>query len=82
MTRHSALLLVSLVALQAQAQAPADSSLRLDIGWGVDTLGTPNRTIFRLWKAYLADRPDSVRPNPYWSEAEQAEWPEVDLLAP
>lgn len=54
---------------------------RVTIGFGVDTAGSPNREIFTLYQAYLAHRLDSLRPNPYWSRAEQAKWPLFDLLS-
>ncbi|HWO94436.1 MAG TPA: hypothetical protein VNL92_06700, partial [Dehalococcoidia bacterium] len=61
------------------AQGP-DTSVRVAIGFGVDTLGTPNHEVFALWRAYLARRPTCGQPSPLWSAAERARWPGADLL--
>ncbi len=47
----------------------------------MDTTGTAQHEIFALWRAYLGDRPDSARPNRYWSRAEQRRWPVYDFTA-
>ncbi len=53
---------------------------RVAIGFGVDTLRSPNREIFQVWRAYLSSRPDSLQPSTYWSSTEQGQWPDFDLL--
>ena len=58
-----------------------ESPMRLAVGFGVDTARSPNREIFALYRSYLGHRLDSVRPNPYWSRAEQTRWPLFDLLS-
>ena len=58
-----------------------ESPMRLAVGFGVDTSRSPNREIFALYRSYLGHRLDSVRPNPYWSRAEQTRWPLFDLLS-
>src|SRR5881397_3333651 len=57
---------------------PAD--IRVVPGFGVDTLSSPAREIYELWRGYLTSRPDSLRPSPYWSPTEQARQPQFDLL--
>jgi hypothetical protein len=54
---------------------------RIALGFGVDTTGSPRHEIFTLWRAYLRDRPDSVHRSPYWSWAEQREWPTYDMTS-
>jgi hypothetical protein len=66
---------------RAPAQAAPDSGgVHVALGFGVDTSRSPTRDIFHLWRAYLADRPDSLHPSPYWSRAEQAQYSDFDLL--
>jgi hypothetical protein len=61
-------------------QLPAPP-IRLAVGFGVDTARSPQREILALYRSYLARLPDSLRPNPFWSEAEQKQWPVFDLLS-
>lgn len=63
-----------------RAQLPA-TPVHLAVGIRVDTTGTPRREIFALWRNYLTSRSDSIRPNPYWSRKEQAQWRFFDLLS-
>jgi len=65
----------------ARAQGPAPP-VHLAIGFGVDTTTSPHGEILALYRNYLTHRLDSLRPNPYWSAAEQKKWPVFDLLAP
>jgi len=51
------------------------------VGFGVDTARSPQREIFALYRSYLAHLNDSIRPNPFWSAAEQQRWPVFDLLS-
>lgn len=63
------------------AHAQLDSlAIHVAIGWGVDTVSSPNHEIFSLWRAYLASHPEVLRHSAYWSRAEQAQWPDFDLL--
>lgn len=55
--------------------------IRVAIGFGVDTAPSPNREILTLYRSYLSQLPDTTRPNPYWSRAEQERWPLFDLLS-
>jgi len=85
LTRCFALVIVAAVvggrAAAQPAAAPA-SALRIDLGFGVDTVTAPRHQIFALWRAYLSDRPDSAHPNRSWAPSEQRRWPAVDLTAP
>jgi len=65
----------------AQAQSPAPP-VHLAVGFGVDTTTAPHGEILTLYRTYLTHRLDSLRPNPYWSTAEQKKWPVFDLLTP
>ena len=61
--RHgAALLVVSMALLQraASAQLPVPS-LRLALGFGVDTTGSPAHEVFELWRHYLEEPSDSAR---------------------
>jgi hypothetical protein len=76
-------ILIALVTLWAR-EAPAGlpvPSLRLAIGFGVDTTASPAREVFDLWRRYLVEPSDSVRAG-LWSEAERAKWRQYDLVAP
>ncbi len=75
-----AALLAGAVAAPVAAQ-PAARPPHVSAGFGVDTASSPNREILALYEAYLAHLHDSLRPNPYWSRAEQAMWPDFDLLS-
>jgi len=72
--------LVSLWAREVSAQLPVPS-LRLAIGFGVDTTASPAREVFDLWRRYLVETSDSVRAG-LWSDAERANWRPFDLVAP
>ena len=61
-----------------RAQVPP--TVRIAVGFGVDTARSPNREIFQLWRTYLLGRPDSVRPTVLWSRSEQEQWPHFDVL--
>lgn len=61
---------------------PRAGAAQLAVGFGVDTVRSPNREIIGLWLEYLRARPDSSRPSPHWSVAEQAQWPVFDLVSP
>jgi len=78
----AALLIVSMMLLQrgASAQLPVPS-LRLALGFGVDTTGSPAREVFELWRHYLEEPSDSARAA-LWSPAERAAWQPYDLLGP
>src|SRR2546426_362231 len=81
--RQIAALLMALVTLSARevsAQLPV-RSLRLAVGFGVDTTGSPAREVFDLWRRYLVESSDSVRAG-LWSQAERATWQPFDLVAP
>ncbi len=68
---------VALLVLAAVAQGRdrADSAtLRIALGFGVDTALAPVGDIFGMWRAFLEDRPDSLHPSPYWSRAEQTQY--------
>src|SRR5439155_3086623 len=51
------------------------------VGFGVDTARSLQREIFALYRSYLAHLNDSIRPNPFWSAAEQQRCPVFDLLS-
>ncbi|MBL0937903.1 MAG: hypothetical protein IBJ03_03350 [Gemmatimonadaceae bacterium] len=53
--------------------------IRLAIGFGVDTNANPAREILALWRNYLQET-DGPRANAFWARAEQAMYPDVDLL--
>ena len=61
------------------AQLP-DTSVRVAVGFGVDTIGVPNHEIFALWRSYLSSRPSCWQQSPLWAPSEQAQWPVADLL--
>jgi len=56
-------------------------SVHVAVGFGVDTARSPQREILALYRSYLAHLNDSIRPNPFWSAAEQQRWPVFDLLS-
>jgi hypothetical protein len=58
----------SLPTLQAQVQA---TSVRVAIGFGVDTLGS-NHEVFALWRTYLSSGPGCTQESPLWSPTERA----------
>lgn len=62
----------------ASAQLPVPS-LRLAIGFGVDTTSARSREVFDLWRRYLTEPSDSARAD-LWSSAERARWPRYDLV--
>src|SRR6478609_1214247 len=62
----------------AAAQGPA---IPVSVSPGVDTTAAAPREILARWRGYLAERPDSSRPNGYWARDEQARWPSTDLTA-
>ncbi|MBV9879217.1 MAG: hypothetical protein JO180_01925 [Gemmatirosa sp.] len=67
-----------------RAQPTPAAPFPLAVGAGVDTTGRQHDP-FVLWRDYLGDRPDSVRPNDApdaaWSRDERARWPIVDLTS-
>ena len=63
------------VAVTAQGRdRPNVAAPRIALGFGVDTSLAPVGDIFRMWRAFLQDRPDSLHPSPHWSRAEQAQY--------
>lgn len=56
-----------------------DRSVRVAVGFGVDTLGTSGE-IFGLWRTYLSNGPGCSQQSPLWAPSERAQWPVVDLL--
>ena len=64
----------------AAAQLPVDS-LRLVVGFGVETDTSPEREILALWRHYLTAPSDSVRAT-LWSTPERAAGPHFDLVRP
>jgi hypothetical protein len=62
-----------------QGQLP-DTSVHVAVGFGVDTVGTPNHEIFSLWRSYLSSRPSCGQPSSLWSPSERERWPVADLL--
>jgi hypothetical protein len=89
--RATAGMVVAVIACLAPVHLNAQASeRRIGTGFGVDTLDESGgwnpvddrrlkREIFHLWRSYLLDRPDSLHHSPYWSPAEQRQWPEFDL---
>lgn len=73
-------LLLAIVCGAARGQAP-DTSIRLSLGFGVDTARSPEREIFARYRHYLTHRLDTMRPDPDWSLAEQRQLPLFDLLS-
>src|SRR5256714_10644637 len=63
----------------SRVQAPA-RSVRVTVGFGVDTLGVPNHDIFALWRSYLSSSPACTQENTFWSPVDRRQWPIVDLL--
>lgn len=80
MTPVAGLLLAIVCGAAARGQAP-DTSIRLSLGFGVDTARSPEREIFARYQHYLTHRLDTIRPDPDWSLAEQRQWPLFDLLS-
>lgn len=63
----------------ARAQGP-DATIRVALGFGVDTTRSPEREIFALYRHYLAHRLDTISPHPDWSLSERRRWPVFDLV--
>jgi len=77
----ASLLLVATCAPVATIRAQrSDTSVRVAVGFGVDTVGVPNQEIFALWRSYLSSGPSCMHQSPLWSPSEQAQWPVADLL--
>ncbi len=68
------------LAASAAAQLPVDS-LRLAVGYGVDTAASPEREILALWQRYLTEPSDSLRAT-LWSTQERSAGPHFDLVRP
>jgi hypothetical protein len=68
------------LAASATAQLPVES-LRLAVGFGVDTTASPRREILALWQHYLTTPSDSLRAT-LWSTPERAAGPHFDLVRP
>jgi hypothetical protein len=64
----------------AEAQLPV-RSLRLALGYGVDTTSSPSREILTLWKDYLTVPSDSLRAR-LWSATERFDGTHYDLVGP
>ena len=60
-----------------RAQQPASPTV--GVAAGVDTASARARSVLALWRAYLADRPDSARPSTYWSAADRRRTPDLQL---
>lgn len=67
-----------LLSLGAQPAAEAET-IPVQFTVRVDTTNADVGAVFRLWRDYLRSRPDSVRANPFWSEAEQRQYVDFDL---
>lgn len=67
------------LALLLGALPARGQGLDLPVSPRVDTTRAEIAEVHRLWRAYLSARPDSIRPNPYWSEAEQTRYGDFDL---
>jgi hypothetical protein len=76
----SLILLAACTPLEETRAQLADTSVRVAVGFGVDTLGVPNHEIFALWRTYLSSRPSCAQQSPLWSPSERAQWPIADLL--
>lgn len=76
----SLLLVAALTPLAAGRSQLPDTSVRVAVGFGVDTAGVPNHEIFALWRSYLSSRPSCSQRSTLWSPSEQARWPVADLL--
>ena len=68
------------LAPSATAQLPVHS-LRLAVGFGVDTAASPEREILALWQHYLTTPSDSLRAT-LWSTQERSGGPHFDLVGP
>src|SRR6266536_2049999 len=68
------------LAPSATAQLPVHS-LRLAVGFGVDTTASPEREILALWQHYLTTPSDSLRAT-LWSAQERLGGPHFDLVGP
>ena len=64
----------------AEAQLPV-KSLRLELGFGVDTTASPEREILTLWNSYLTEPVDSLRAR-LWSATERRDGTHYDLVGP
>lgn len=73
------LVLAALTPCAALRSQLPDRSVRVTVGFGVDTLGT-SREIFALWRTYLSSGPGCSQQSPLWARSERAQWPVVDLL--
>jgi hypothetical protein len=73
-----AVILVPLRSIDAQLPTP---TVRVAVGFGVDTVGVPNREIFALWRAYVSN-PGCAQPSALWSRVEREQWPSADLQCP
>jgi hypothetical protein len=69
------------LALGTPVEAQPVESLRLALGFGVDTTASPEREILALWKAYLTEPSDSLRAR-MWSSTERLDGKHFDLIAP
>ena len=75
------LALFGLVAATTEIKAQeANHTLRVVLGFGVDTSKAPEDEIMRLWRGYLADHPESTHPSRFWSTVEQATFADFDIL--
>jgi hypothetical protein len=66
--------LVLATAVQGGDRTDPPAAPRIALGFGVDTTASPVGDIFRMWRAFLQDRPDSLHPSPFWSRTEQAQY--------
>ncbi len=71
--------LAAAIALLAGAAPCQGQDFDLPLSPRIDTTRADIGAVYRLWRGYLNARPDSVRTNPYWSEAEQARYGDFDL---
>lgn len=68
-------LAVLVLAAAAQGRDQTDwAAPRIALGFGVDTSLPPVGDIFRMWRAFLQDRPDSLHRGPHWSWSEQTQY--------
>lgn len=70
----TALALLVVLATAQGRDRPDGVAPRIALGFGVDTSLAPVGDIFRMWRAFLQDRPDSLHPSPHWSRAEQVQY--------
>lgn len=74
-----ALVIAAFTPFAALPSQHPERSVRVALGFGVDTLGT-SREIFALWRTYLSSGPGCSQEGPLWAPSERAQWPVVDLL--